>query len=161
MLIQTILGIVLLGIVIVTMLKIVKNIVQGLVLILLVIIATSLILGGIPSLSEVPVVGSYLTPNTSGGVISAIKGIAWGIEILAAEKDAEGNLLIAVRNSGQFELTDFRVYTNNETLAITNSPKIPLKKDETTFIITDYQPSGIVKIRVEANLAADELLKEF
>ena len=84
---ELIFGLLIFGIVIYIAFKVLHNVVMGILLILLVFVASYLILGSFPSLKSVPIIGKYL-PNT-GDVIATIKNILHNIEILNVARDSE------------------------------------------------------------------------
>jgi hypothetical protein len=131
----------------------------------LALVASGLIIGGMPELGGLPVVGHFLGSESvakgiPGTVIETAQGLAWDMKILAAQKDSAGNLLAIVQNTGQFGLDTFTIKANNQTIGILDGPE-KLAKEETAVIITDYKPAGTVKIEIEAGQAKAELLKEF
>ncbi|MGC8812146.1 MAG: hypothetical protein ACP5O8_00985 [Candidatus Aenigmatarchaeota archaeon] len=119
--------------------KILKNIIVGALLIFLVLVASFLIFGSLPNLKEIPFIGQFL-PSVSNpqDIILAIKNILYSIEIVDVSKDSSNNLLIAVANTGKLEVSQIRVFVDNQTTKILNSPKDPLKSGEITLIQTDW-----------------------
>ncbi|MFQ6055680.1 MAG: hypothetical protein ACE5J3_06840 [Methanosarcinales archaeon] len=83
MVISIIIGIIILAIVIFVVIKIVKNILIGVALIVLVFLASFLILGSIPNLRSIPIIGPRLPrlPSSLGEVVAIIKRIFHEIEI--------------------------------------------------------------------------------
>lgn len=137
-----IVGIAILLVAIYVGIKILKNIIIGVILIFLVLIASFLIFGSIPNLREIPFIGQFL-PSISGpqDVILAIKNILYSIEIVDVSRDSQNNLLIAIANTGKLEVSQIKVFIDNQTASIVNSPKDPLKSGEITLIQTNWNQS--------------------
>ncbi|MCS7105853.1 MAG: hypothetical protein NZ942_00855, partial [Candidatus Aenigmarchaeota archaeon] len=137
-----IVGILVLLIAIYIGIKILKNIITGVILIFLVLFGSFLIFGSLPNLREIPVIGQFL-PSISGpqDVILAIKNILYNIEIVEVSRDSLNNLLIAIANTGKLEVSQIRVFVDNQSTRILNSPKDPLKSGEITLIQTDWNQS--------------------
>ncbi len=159
---QAILGLVILAVAVWTAFRIFHSIFKGLLLIGLAIIATSLVIGGTPELGSLPLVGSILPQYanfSSSEVVAAAKGIAWGIKIIAVERAGNGNMLVAVENTGQLDLSEYKVFVNGQQVPIINLPKAPLKKGEGAVLETNPFAGAEVKIRVESGYAKDELVQ--
>lgn len=122
--------------------KILKNIIVGVILIALVLIASFLIFGSLPNLREIPFIGQFL-PSISApqDIILAIKNILYNIEVVDVSRDSQNNLLIAIANTGKLEVSQIRVFVDNQTASIINSPKDPLKSGEITLIQTSWNQS--------------------
>lgn len=141
MVISIIIGIIILAIVIFVVIKIVKNILIGVALIVLVFLASFLILGSIPNLRSIPIIGPRLPrlPSSLGEVVAIIKRIFHEIEILDVSRDSENQVLITIKNTGRFEVSNFSVYVDNKTTKIINKPEDPLKSGEITTIQTNWK----------------------
>ncbi|MEM5843725.1 MAG: hypothetical protein QW841_00545 [Candidatus Aenigmatarchaeota archaeon] len=134
-----IVGVLLLLIAVYIGIKILKNIILGIILIFLVLFGSFLIFGSIPNLREIPFIGQFL-PSISGpqDVILAIKNILYSIEVVDVSRDSQNNLLIAIANTGKLEVSQIKVFIDNQSVKILNSPKDPLKSGEITLIQTDW-----------------------
>jgi hypothetical protein len=122
--------------------KILKNIIVGVILIALVLIASFLIFGSLPNLREIPFIGQFLPSiSTPQDIILAIKNILYNIEIVDVSRDSQNNLLIAIANTGKLEVSQIEVFVDNQTVSIINSPKDPLKSGEITLIQTNWNQS--------------------
>jgi hypothetical protein len=122
--------------------KILKNIIVGVILIALVLIASFLIFGSLPNLREIPFIGQFLPSiSTPQDIILAIKNILYNIEIVDVSRDSQNNLLIAIANTGKLEVSQIKVFVDNQTVSIINSPKDPLKSGEITLIQTNWNQS--------------------
>ncbi|MFH1786177.1 MAG: hypothetical protein ABH829_00785 [archaeon] len=163
---QAILGIVLLLVVIYTGTKILKDFVKGLILMALVLVASFMIVGGMPELKAVPLLGGMLSPaaedvkldSSVDSVILAVKDIAWSIDVAAVSKDSEGRMLIAVTNTGQLALTDFAVAINGADVQVLNQVPEKLEKGESAILQTGYTGYGVVQITVVSGQATAEKL---
>ena len=158
MALQFLFGVVLLLIIIYISLKILKNIVIGIVLIVLVFFASYLILGSVPTLKDIPIIGGYLQNfferflpkiSTTGEAIGIIKEILHHIEILNVERDSEQNLLITLANTGKLEVSGFKVFVDENEAKILNKPKDPLKSKEVTVFQVDWK-ANFSKIEVKS-----------
>lgn len=141
MVISIIIGIIILAIVIFIAIRIVKNVLIGLALICLVLLASFLILGSIPNLRSIPIIGPRLPrfPSSLGEVVSIIKKIFYEIKILDVSRDSNNQILITVKNTGRLKASNFSVSIDNETAKIINKPKDPLSSGEITTIQTDWK----------------------
>jgi hypothetical protein len=152
MAISVIIGILILGVIIYTMLKIVKNVVVGIVLIFFALVAGYLILGSIPSPRSIPVIGSLFPeiPSEPLSIISYVKKIFRNIEIADVSRDDENNLLITVVNAGKLQVSNFTVYVDDKKTNIINKPEDPLKPGQITVIQTDWA-EDFMKILVQTS----------
>ncbi|MDI6798664.1 MAG: hypothetical protein QMD12_01540 [Candidatus Aenigmarchaeota archaeon] len=148
--IPIIIGIILLIIAVYFGFKILKNIIIGAILIGLVILASFLIFGSIPDLRGIPIIGGLFQtigglfpsmPTTAGEILVGIRNIIYNIEILGVNRDAHNNLLVTVVNTGKLEVSELRVFVDNQTVRTINLPKDPLKSGEVTIIQTDWNRS--------------------
>jgi hypothetical protein len=133
-------GVILLLIAIYVGFKILKNLIIGLILLIMIVLACFLIFGSISSLRAIPFIGRLIPkiPTTPQGVIIAIKDILYSIDVAGVDKDSHDNLLIAVANTGKLEVSNISVFVDNQTVNITNSIKDPLKSGEITIIQTNW-----------------------
>jgi hypothetical protein len=140
MVIPIIIGIILLAIIVFSVIRIVKDVLLGLVLIGLTLLAVFLILGFIPSLRSIPIIGPWLPrlPTSLTGAVEWIWRIIRNLKVVEVSRDVENNLLITISNMGRLQLSGFKIYVDNKTTKIINKPKDPLKPGETTTIQTDW-----------------------
>ena len=150
MVIPVIIGILILGIIIYTMLKIVKNVVVGIILIFFALVAGYLILGSIPNPRSIPLIGPLFPeiPSEPLSIISYVKKIFRNIEIADVSRDDENNLLITVVNAGKLQVSNFTIYVDDKKTNIINKPKDPLKPGQITIIQTDWS-EDFTKILVQ------------
>ena len=142
MAVEVIFGLAILAIIFYIAMRVLHSIVFGAVLIVLVFVASYLVIGAFPDLKSVPIIGSFLNlPLSLGEALETVRGFFVNIDIVSTTRDSENNLLVTVTNNGVFELTDYKVYVDNTTAAITNKPKDPLKPKETTTIETNWKDS--------------------
>ena len=162
---NTLLGIAILLIAVYIGFKLFKNILKIGIFLLLILIGSYLLFGGIPTdmsaLSQ-PSVSQNDTlqlPQDSRikDIIVAAKDIAWGIEIVAAQWDSDGTLLVAVTNTGQLTISGIQVWVNGEEVDITNTAPPSLEKGDTAILDTNYMAKGSMTIRVKAGQAEDEI----
>jgi hypothetical protein len=146
-----IIGLLILAIIVYTMIKIVKNLIVGLVLIFFALIAGYLILGSIPSIRSIPIIGPLLPQTPSSfDIITYIKGIFQNVEISDVSRDAENNLLITVVNPGKLGVSNFTVFVDDNKVNIINKPRDLLKSGQTTVIQTDWN-KDFTKILVQTS----------
>lgn len=150
MVVPIIVGIALLLIVIYIALKILKNIIIGIILIVLVLLAAFFIFGYIPNLRAIPIIGGLLPslPTNPGEVLVSIRNMIYNVEVLGANRDSQNNLLIAIANSGKLDVSEIRIFVDNQIVNITNSPKDPLKSGEVTIIQTNWN-KNLTEIQVQ------------
>ena len=141
MVIGIVIGIIILAVVIFVVIRVVKNVLIGVALIGLILLASFLILGSVPSLRSIPIIGPRLPrlPSSLGEVVSIIKKIFYEIEILDVSRDSKNQILITVKNTGRVEASNFTVFIDNKTVEITNKPEDPLEPGEITTIQTDWK----------------------
>jgi len=158
MVISIIIGILILAVVIFVVIRTVKNVLIGVALIGLILLASFLILGSIPSLRSIPIIGPRLprVPSSLGEVISIIKKIFYEIEILDVSRDSNNQILITIKNTGEMKASNFTVFIDSKTAEIINKPKDPLGSDEITTIQTnwknDYSKILIQSLKVNATI---------
>jgi len=156
MVISIIIGIIILAVVIFVVIRIVKNVLIGLALICLILLASFLILGSVPSLRSIPIIGPRLprVPSSLGEVISIIRKIFYEIKILDVSRDSTNQILITVKNTGRMRASNFTVFIDNKTVEITNKPEDPLESGEMTTVQTnwkkDYSEILVQSLRVNA-----------
>lgn len=140
MAISIIIGLILLAIIVFTVIRVVKDVLLGLVLIGLTLLAAFLILGFVPNIRSIPIIGPLLPeiPTSLTGAIELVWRFFRNLKIIDVSRDAKNNLLITVSNVGRLQLSGFKVYVDNKTTKIVNKPKDPLKPGETTTIQTDW-----------------------
>ena len=140
MVLPIIIGIIILAIVIYVVIKTAQNLIIGVVLIALTLVAAYLILGYLPSLKTIPIIGPYIPeiPTSFTGLITWIKRYFQSIEINEISKDAKNNLLVTITNTGKIQVSDLKVFVDNKSVNIINKPKDPLKSGEVTSIQTDW-----------------------
>lgn len=152
---QAIIGLVILAIAIGTFLKVMGNVVKAALLIGLILIGSTMFIGGTPELGNLPLIGG-LFPHvdmSAGGILQMAKGMAWSVDVIGAGKDSEGTMAILVANTGQFDISGIQVQVNGQAVSVTNSPKLPLAKGETALVDTDFKGEGEVEIKVTAGKA--------
>jgi hypothetical protein len=134
-------GLIIISVVIYIAFRVFQNIAVGIILVLLVLFASYLILGSLPDLTVVPVIGGYLSkfPKTTGESIATIKNVLYNLDIISLSRDSDSNLLITIANTGKVEASKFTVFVDNNTVDIINNPKDPLKSGEVTIIQTNWQ----------------------
>ncbi len=140
MVVEVIFGLAILAILFYIVMRVLHSIVFGVVLIVLVFVASHLVIGAFPDLKSVPIIGPFLNlPLSLGEALETVRGFFVNIDIVSTTRDSENNLLVTITNNGVFELTDYKVYVDNTTAAIKNKPKEPLRYKETTTIETDWK----------------------
>jgi len=140
MVISIAIGVLILAVIVYTMFKIVKNLVVGLILIFFALIAGYLILGSLPSLRSIPIIGPLLPQvPSSSDVFSYIKRIFRNVQVADVDRDADNNMLIVVVNAGKLQVSNFTVYVDNSTTNIINKPSDPLESGKITVIQTDWK----------------------
>jgi len=158
MVISVIIGIIILAIVIFVAIRIVKNVLVGVALICLILLASFLILGSAPSLRSIPVIGPRLprVPSSLGEVVSIIKKIFYEIKILDVSRDSKNQILITIKNTGRLKASNFTVFIDNKTTEIINKPKDPLESGEITTVQTnwkkDYSEILVQSFKVNATI---------
>jgi len=139
-------GLVIFAIVLVVVFKILKEILVGLVLVLLVVVASTLVLGYFDA-SSIPFIGSWIPKFSNTSIVVIVKNMLYKMEILSVARDADNNLLISVTNTGTLDLSGFNVIVDNTTVGIKNKI-LPLKSGQTTILQTDWN-KDFVKILVK------------
>lgn len=137
--IPTILGLIILGIIAYVAIKVLGDLLKGLLLIACVFLVSVFLLGTLPDLSTLPLVGKYLPPT--GKFTQSIRGFFYSLNLLSTSKTASGNLLILVANTGKLPLSNFSVELDGKRVKILNNPKDPLNAGEATAIEVDWKGS--------------------
>jgi hypothetical protein len=152
MVVSIIIGIVILAIIIFTVIRVVKNVLIGLALICLVLALSYLVLGSLPNLRNIPIIGPRLprVPSTMGELITLIKKFFYNLKILEVSRDSQNRLLIVVQNTGKFSVSNFSVYVDDKPVRIVNEPTDPLESGKTTAIQTDWE-EAFMKILVRTS----------
>lgn len=151
MVVSIIIGILILAVIVYTMIKIVKSLAIGLILIFFALIAGHLILGSMPSLRSIPIIGPLFPQNPSSfDIVNYIKRIFQNIEVSEVSRDSNNNLLITVSNPGKMQISNFTVYVDENKVNIINKPRDPLKSGQTTAIQTDWN-KDFTKIIVQTS----------
>jgi len=137
----TIIGFIILIIVVFTIMRLVKNVLIGVALIIFTLLAAYLLLGFVPSIRSIPIIGTLLpeVPTSLTGMISWIMKFFQNIDIIEVSRDSKNNLLITVENTGRFELSNFTVYVDDNEISMINKPRDPLKSGEITTIQTNWK----------------------
>lgn len=141
MVIGIIIGIIILAIVIFVLIRIVKDVFIGVALIGLILLASFLIIGSIPNLRTIPIIGPALprVPTSLTEIISVVKRIFYEIKILDVSRDSENQVLITIKNTGRFKVSNFSVFMDGKMAKIINKPKDPLSSGEITTLQTDWK----------------------
>jgi hypothetical protein len=152
MVISLIIGILILVVVVYVAIRIAKDVVIGIALIGLILLATFLIVGSIPDLKTVPIIGPALPkfPTSLTDIVSTIKRILYDIKIMDVSKDSENRVLITIKNTGRLKASNFSVYIDDKKANIINKPKDPLSSGEITTIQTDWK-DNFNKILVQSS----------
>jgi hypothetical protein len=148
MVISIIIGVIILAIVVFTLIKMVKNVIFGFILIGLTVLAAYLILGSIPILGFVPGI-----PTSFSKLIGMVRRFFYEIEVAVVSRDSQNNLLITIENTGRRQVSNITIHVNNETVDIINKPKDPLKPGDITTIQTNWYRNytGIIVQSSEVN----------
>lgn len=136
MVLEFLFGIALLAVVIFVLLRILGNVALGVLLVLIVFLASYLIVGSFPDLRNVPLIGQYI-PKTSKA-IAVLKDVLYSIDILGVDRTSDSNLLVTVANTGRLEVSDFTAYVNNDNVEILNKKDI-LKSGELVVFELDWK----------------------
>ncbi|MBI2084735.1 MAG: hypothetical protein HYT70_03955 [Candidatus Aenigmarchaeota archaeon] len=134
--IEFIFGLAILGVVFYVLFKVLGNIALGALLVLLIFISSYLILGSFPEVGNVPVLGRFI-PKT-GQIIAAIKDFQYSIDVLGTSTSSNGNLLVAVLNSGQSDLSNFTAYVDGRPVVILNGD-LTLKSGSVVVLELDWK----------------------
>jgi hypothetical protein len=150
-------GVLILFVVVYITFRLLGNVLYGVVMIVLIFIASYLILGSFPNLTEVPVIGRWLPDlsqfRTTGSAISVIKGVFYKLEVLDYAHTRTGNLLVVVANRGSMDLSGYNVTVNGQLSDILNDPKETLASGESAVIEVGWR-GGFESITVESGNAA-------
>jgi len=112
-------GIALLVIVAYVIFRVIGNVALGTILVLIVFLASYLLLGSFPRLSDMPIIGKFIP--TTGKTIAVIKDLAYSMDIIGVSTNSDGNLLVTIVNTGQLELSNFTAYVDGQQVEILNN----------------------------------------
>lgn len=141
MVLEFIFGIIILAIVAFIAIRVAHSITLGVFLIAAVFVISYLFLGSFPNSKSMPFIGQFFEyiPSITGQFTSNIGNIFFKLNIVNTARDSQNNLIVVVENNGILDLSGFRVHVDNQTAAIKNDPKEPLRSNETTMIVTDWR----------------------
>lgn len=156
MVLPLIFGLLILAVVVYIALRVLGNVLYGVVLIALIFFASFLIIGSFPDLKQVPIIGDFIPDlpdfsslsSATGNVINVVRGLLYNLKILSVGRSSAGNLLVTVANAGRLELSGFNVSVDNKAAGIANAPKSPLKSGESTVIEATWT-AGFSNITVQ------------
>ena len=129
-------GIIIILVVIYIAFKILKNIIIGVIIMGLVMVASYLIIGSFPKLGGIPIIGRFLPelPTSTGEAIAYMRNVFYHLDILAVTRDINNNLLVTIANTGKLAVSGLSVYVDGNPVEILNQPKDPLLPKEATII---------------------------
>jgi len=155
MVVPAIIGLALLVIIVYIAFKVLKNLIFGLILIVFVFFAAFLIIGSLPDLRSIPIIGRFIPqlPTSTGEVITILRNVFYRIDILSVSRDLQNNLLITIANRGKMEVSGFKVFVDGQSVDITNNPKDPLKSGEVATIQTNWN-KGFSEVLVSTKQAS-------
>ena len=147
-----IIGVIILAIVIYVAFKMIGSIAVGLGLIAIVFVASYFILGSVPDLRAVPIIGKYLPefPSTTGEAIAIIRNVFYSLKVLDVSKDAEGKLLVTVANTGKMELSGIKIFIDGQQVGVLNNPEDPLESGKVTVMQLDWK-EAYTKIEIRSS----------
>lgn len=160
---QTIVGILLLAVAVVFLLRLLKNFLEAVLVIGLILLASYFLFGSLPSLKSIPLIGPWLekiipsVPTSIEGIILKVKNIAYSIKIMGISRDSEGNLLVIVSNDGKMKVSGFKAYVDNKEVAILNEVK-ELDSGETVALQLDWK-EDFSKVEVETSEGAKDVFR--
>lgn len=111
-------------------------------------------MGSFPDLKTVPVIGQFIPEIPTGDAIAVIKDTLHSIDILGFSKASNGNLLVTVANTGQFEVSNFTAYVDGRQVEILNNKDTLQTKEVVTFEL-DWK-GNFEKIKIKTGQAEDE-----
>jgi len=136
--------------------RMLNSIVLGTGLILVVFVASYFILGYLPRIQDVPVIGQYLGkympefPSTTGEAIAIIRNVFYSMQVLDVSRDANGDLLVTVANTGKMQLSGLEALVDGQKQRLLNNPKDPLKSGEVTVLQLDWSGTySVIEIKAE------------
>ena len=150
--IPLIVGVIILAIVVYVAFKMLNSVILGLGLIAIVFVASYFILGSVPDLRAVPIIGKYLPefPSTTGEAIAVIHNVFYSLKVLDVSTDAEGRLLVTVVNTGKMELSGLKVFVDGQQIGVMNNFKDPLKSGDVTVLQLDWGTSySMIEVKTD------------
>jgi hypothetical protein len=126
--------------------------------------ASYLIFGSVPSFKQIPIIGwiiekiSPKLPTSPENIIAMIKGVAYNLDILGVNRDANGNVLISVTNTGKLSLSGFKAYVDNKKVNILNEPKDSLPSGKTIILQLDYRDE-FLKVEIQTKEGASSIFE--
>lgn len=127
-------------------LKVLKNLILGVIAIFVLLLAYTFIFGSSPEVCTMPVIEKIISPicnfsSNPSEIIISVKKVFYSVDAITTSRDNQNNLLVVVSNTGKFDESGFEVFVDNSTVKITNKPNDPLKSGETTVIHTNFNSS--------------------
>ena len=112
-------GVALLIVVVYIIFRIMGNVTLGVLLVMIVFLASYLLLGSFPKLGDLPVIGAFIP--TTGKAIAVIKDFAHSMDIIGVSTSSNGNLLVTIANTGQLGLSNFTAFVDEQSVDILNN----------------------------------------
>ncbi|MBI2547374.1 MAG: hypothetical protein HYW23_02920 [Candidatus Aenigmarchaeota archaeon] len=122
MVLELLFGVALLAIAGYIIFRIVGNIALGVLLVLIVFLASYLLVGSFPKLDSIPVIGRFVP--TTGNAIDVFKNLTYNIDVITVARDSNNNLLVAVSNVGQSDATNITAYVDGNQINILNNQTV-------------------------------------
>lgn len=144
-------GVALLVVVMYIIFRVIGNIALGMLLVMIVFLASYLLVGSFPELSNIPVIGNFIP--TTGKAIAVIKDFAYSMDVIGVSTSSDGNLLVTVANTGQLEVSNFTAYVNEQNVNILNNKNSLESGDVIVFELDwnqDFQRMLIKSDKTEA-----------
>jgi hypothetical protein len=153
MIFQLLFAIILLIIIVFIGLRILGNIIVGVSMIALVMLASFIIAGSLPDLQAIPIIGKYVPSLPSAAeAIAFIKNQVYSVDVLGTSRDSSNNLIIIVGNTGRLDVSSLNVSVNNQPVQILNLVDYPIKSKQVVALQTNWK-SDYTNITVSSNNA--------
>ena len=154
MVVSIIIGILILAVIVFTIVRIVKNIIVGLILVGFLLLISYVFLGSFPNLREIPIIGPKLPRIPSIGEFIGFLRKAYQIKIIKVFRGSENQIMITIKNVGNFAVSNFSLLVDNKPVNIINRIKSSLKPGEMGTIETNWKEdfNNITIIASEINV---------
>ena len=119
MVLELVFGIGILFVVSYIIFRVIGNIAFGVALIAGIFVASYLLVGAVPNLGNVPVLGAFI-PKT-GNAIAIVKDYAYSMDMLGVSNSSQGNIIVTAVNTGKLELKEFAASVDGQNASILNN----------------------------------------
>lgn len=145
MVLELLFGIAILAIVGFVIFRVMGSVAIGVLLVLAVFLASYLLVGSLPDLGKVPLIGKFI-PET-GNFIAVVHNVLYSADILGTATASNSNLLVTVANTGKSDISNFTAFVDGKRVDILNNKDSLKSGDVFTFELNWKDNFKFIEIR--------------